>query len=328
MDIITLSMGSGGKSSSDFVEDMILKNIGNDILNNLTDSAYIHIDGETAYTTDSFVVQPEFFPGGNIGDLAVYGTCNDLAVSGAKPLYLSLSLVIPEGYQIDTLGVIISSIGKASKDIGVQVVCGDTKVVERESLKGIIINTSGIGRVVKKLNDYKKIKIGDAVIFTSDIARHGMAILLARGDLKFNGNIQSDSCHLYNIFDKIGYKGIEFARDATRGGVAAVLNEIAAKCHLGFLLKEKNIVIKKDVKYLCEMLGFDPFSVANEGVAVMIVSKEHAEEILHLLKQCDEGENASIVGEVVEKKGVALNTLYGGTRNVDIPAGILLPRIC
>ncbi len=325
MEIIDLSCGGGGKNTHQLLVDVILKNLPYPELSNMGDAAYLDT---LAFTTDSFVITPEFFCNGDIGKLAVCGTSNDLAVAGAKPEFMSLALIIPEGYKKENLARIIRSIKIFADEIDLQVVCGDTKVIDNKSLKSILINTSGIGKIIKRLNDYNAINVGDKVIITSDIARHGMAVLLSRGELQFNGSIDSDCCHLYNIFKALDYRDLNFARDATRGGVASVLNEITEKCRKGFLIYEENIVIRKEVKYLCEMLGFDPLSVANEGVAVIIVKRNKSEDVLKLIKEIPAGVNAFIAGEVIERPNVILRNVYGGLQNVEMPSGLLLPRIC
>jgi hydrogenase expression/formation protein HypE len=325
VDIIDLSYGSGGKNTQQLLRNVIFKNLTYPELNNLGDAAYL---GNLAFTTDSFVVMPEFFYNGDIGKLAVCGTANDLTVAGAVPEFMSLALIIPEGYRCKDLEKIIKSIKVAADEIDVQIVCGDTKVVDQASLKSIIINTAGIGTVIKKLNDYEAIEVGDKIIITSDIARHGISILLSRGDLQFKGMIESDCCHLYKIFKNLDYSYLHFSRDATRGGVAAVLKEISQKSMKGFLLFEENMVIRSDVKYLCEMLGFEPLSVANEGVAVIIVERDKTLEVLDAIKKSEYGSNAFIAGEVIEKPVVLLKNIYGGLQNVEMPSGLLLPRIC
>jgi len=325
---ITSALGSGGKSTNDFVKDIICKHFGNNILENLGDAAYLDMKGELSFTTDSFVVEPEFFPGGDIGKLSVYGTCNDLSVSGAKPKFLSFSLIIPEGYKFSDIEKIVESAGAAAKEAGVQIVCGDTKVISASGLKSPLVNTAGIGVVRKKLNDYSKIKAGDKIILTSDIARHGMCIISKREGLNIESKIESDCADLNPLFEVSDYKGINFARDATRGGVAAVLNEISDKTDLGFLVDEAQIPLRDDVKYLCEFLGFDPLSVANEGAALLIVDSASASQILDKVKSVKVGENAALIGEVCSEKKVMLKTPIGGIRNVEMPVGELLPRIC
>ncbi len=325
---ITMAHGSGGKATNDLIKNLIVENFSGSILGNLGDSAYINLCGDLAFSSDSFVVQPEFFPGGDIGELSVYGTCNDLAVSGAVPMYLSFSLILPNGYIMDDLEKIVKSAAKAADEVGIEVVCGDTKVINSHSSNTPIINTAGIGVMGASLNDYSKIKPGDKVILTSDIARHGMAIFSARKELELENSIQSDCGNLYSIFEKTGYDGIKFSRDATRGGVAAVLHEISDKISAGFYLYENMIPIQEDVVYLCEFLGFDPLVVANEGVAVIISEAKKAQKILNKIRQTKMGRNASIVGEVYETNNVVMETKIGGVRTVEMPSGDLLPRIC
>jgi hydrogenase expression/formation protein HypE len=330
IDRVKLTLGGGGKETNNFIKNYILKYIGNSHLNNLRDAAKLSFDSgfELAFTTDSFVVIPEFFPGGDIGKLAVFGTCNDLSVSGAKPMYISLSFIVSEGYEIEKLEQIIKSIKSASEEAGVEVVCGDTKVIERGEKENILINTAGIGMMMKDLNDYGQIKVGDKVIITSDIGRHGLSVVVARNEFGLSSDIKSDCCNLYKIFDKIGYSGIKFARDATRGGVAAVLNEIAEKSNIGFSIFEEKIPVLENVKYLSEFLGFDFLHIANEGVAVLICDSDKSEEIVSRLTSIDISKNAKIVGEVISEDRVFLINEYGGKRVLDVSDGNLLPRIC
>ncbi|MEF3254876.1 MAG: hydrogenase expression/formation protein HypE [Deferribacterales bacterium] len=325
-DIVNIALGGGGKQFQKFLKDIILNYLGNDILNRLGDASYINLSGEISYSTDSFIIDPEFFRGGDIGKLAVYGTCNDLVVSGAKPEYLSLSFIVSEGYRYDKLERIVQSIKEASIDVGVKIVAGDTKVIPRLEREQILINTSGLGKVIKKLNDYNNIRVGDMVIFTSDIARHGISILLEREGVEHN--IESDCGNLWNIFSKLDYKYIKFARDATRGGVAAVLNEISNMSGLGFEIDEKLINIDERVKYFCEFFGYDPLQIANEGLAVIVVDSSGVDSIMGILKSLNMGKNASVVGTVIEDKKVMLNTYIGGRRYVEMPYGEILPRIC
>ncbi len=328
MKFVKLSMGSGGKSTNEFIKNIIVSKLDNDYLNKLGDASYIRINGDIAFSTDSFVVQPEFFNGGDIGKLSVYGTCNDLAVSGAVPLFLSLSFVIPEGYLFDDLEKIINSIAEAACEVGVDIVCGDTKVVEKDALKGIIINTSGVGELKYRLNDYNNINIGDKIIFTSDIARHGVSVLIARNDLNVDSDIKSDCGNLFEIFKKIDCEKVHFARDATRGGVAAVLHEISEMSGKGFNLYENNININEDVSNFCDFFGYDPFSIANEGLAVLIVEQEASNDILKILRNIPISKEACIVGDVIDSQIVVLETKIGGKRRIEMPIGELLPRIC
>jgi hydrogenase expression/formation protein HypE len=323
-----MSMGSGGKSTNEFIKKMILDKFNNIYLDNLGDSAFLKVTEHISFSTDSFVVQPEFFNGGDIGKLAVFGTCNDLAVSGSIPKYLSLAFVIPEGYLYENLEKITNSIKDACNEVGVKIVCGDTKVIEKNALNGLIINTSGVGFFKYNLNDFNRVKVGDKVIFTSDIARHGIAVLISRNELNVESDIQSDCGNLFEIFKNIDCEKIHFARDATRGGVAAVLNEISEMTNKGFYLEEEKIPIEDDVLNFCEFFGYDPLTVANEGLAVLIVEKNSAEEVLKVLKNIPISNKSEIVGEVSEENYVVLRTSIGGKRRVESPVGELIPRIC
>lgn len=326
--IVTLSVGGGGREMQEFIASKVFKKFNNDILSSSSDSAILDMKSKLAFTTDSFIITPEFFTGGDIGKLSVCGTVNDLAVSGAIPKYLSLSLIIPEGYSLEKLDIILSSISTTSEHAGVKIVTGDTKVMPYGKLDSILINTSGIGEVVKDLTDFSNIKVGDKVIVTSDIARHGMSIMLSRSDLGFIGDISSDCTTLNKMLQGVYHHDIKFGRDATRGGIGAVLNEIKDRVGLGFSIDETKIPIRNDVRDLCSTLGFDPLSVANEGVAVLIVSADDAEAIVYELNKYPEGVNASITGSVVVTPKVVLNTKIGGKRYVEMPTGELLPRIC
>ena len=327
-EFVTLSLGGGGKQTADFIKETILKNFDNEIIARMGDAAHIILSEKCAFTTDSFVIKPEFFSGGNIGKLSICGTVNDLAVSGAIPKYLSFALVVAEGYSFDKLKEIIISAGEEALKSGVKIVCGDTKVMERGALDGVIINTAGVGILVKDLNDFSKVATGDKVIITSDIARHGMAIMLDRGRLGFSGSIESD-CRCLNIMlEKIYPYDIKFIRDATRGGVAAVLNEIAEKSGKGFIIDEAKLPIEQNVLELCETLGFDPLSVANEGAALIVAAEKDCEKLIKILHNDPFGKKAAIIGEVVSGGKVVMKTKIGGMRYVEFPPGEILPRIC
>ncbi len=331
--VVSLSVGSGGKQMQDFIEDIIHTKFSNDILLQSSDSAILDIShgiesGKLAFTTDSFIVQPEFFNGGDIGKLSICGTVNDLAVSGAIPKYISLSLIIPEGYKYDDLERVLSSIQQEVLKSGVKIVTGDTKVMPIGTLDSILINTSGIGEIVKDLTQFSNISLGDNVIVTSDIARHSMAIMLARDEFGFVGDIESDSASLNKMMEQIYSYDIKFARDATRGGLSTVLNEITSKIDFGIEIHEEKIPIRKDVESLCKTLGFDPLSLANEGVIVLIVSRRDTNKVIEVLSSNEYGRDASVIGEVSTCKNVVLNTFIGGRRYVEVPHGEILPRIC
>ena len=328
MERITMAVGGGGASTQSFISEVIFAGLGGGLLKKAADAALVNTSSRSAFTTDSFVVRPEFFPGGDIGKIAVCGTVNDLLVSGAIPEFLSFGLVIPDGYPVDNLKKVVASMAKTCEKANVSIVCGDTKVVEHGALDGLIINTSGIGRSVNDYTDYANIKAGDRVILTSDTARHGMSVMLARGGLGFDGEIISDCAPLTDVFEAVRPFDVSFARDATRGGIAAVLNEIASMSKAGFLMDEDSIPMQENVSYMCDMLGFDPLAVANEGLAVIIVSEKDAEKALEMIKKTENGQNAAIAGVVTDDSKVMLKTSIGGKRFIEMPQGELLPRIC
>lgn len=329
MNSILLAHGSGGKLQSDLLEKVILKYIKNPIINLLEDSAYLSVSkSKIAFTTDSYVVNPLFFPGGNIGKLAVCGTVNDLLCIGAKPLYLSLGLIIEEGFDYERFEKIIASIASEAKNAGVKIVCGDTKVVEHGKGDGIYINTAGIGEI-KHYFSPQKIEAGDFIIVTGNIGDHGIALLSERQKLKFKTPIISDVANLTGIAD-ILFKtsGIHCMRDPTRGGLGGILKEIALKSNIEMEINENSIPINPGVNSICEILGIDPLYLANEGKFV-IFSKE--EKVVSLLRRTKLGKNTAVIGKVVKKKQkgeVILLTKTGGKRIIDIPRGELLPRIC
>ena len=325
--IVTLAAGGGGKVMDRLLSGLILKYFKSPELSRLRDASYITCPEKAAFCTDSFVITPEFFPGGDIGKLAVAGTTNDLAVSGAVPLYLSCGLVIPEGYSMESLERVLASMAEAAELAGAEIVTGDTKVMPRGELSGLIINTAGIGRRVYSWNDASNIKEGDSIIISSDIARHGVAIFLAREELGFKGKIESDCNILYPMLKTIEGADVHFARDATRGGVAAVLNEISRATGKGMYLYEKDIPLREDVSRFCDTLGFEPLAVANEGAAVIIARPDGAAAMVEALRRHPAGHNASVVG-TVRGQGVILETAIGGKRYVEMPLGEILPRIC
>lgn len=331
-DKILLAHGSGGSQMHEFINELILKKLSNPILSQLKDSAVIEINGKKiAFTTDSYVVNPIFFNGGDIGKLAICGTINDLSAVGARPLFISLSLILEEGLERETLERVINSIKKVSEEESVLVVTGDTKVVEKGKGDKIFINTSGIGIIEHgKEFSYSRIKKGDKVIINGGIAEHGTSILNERLDLKLSNPPISDCKPLWKIVEevlKISDR-IKFMRDPTRGGLASTLNEIVSKSGFGIELYEKNIPIKENVHGVCELLGLDPLYIANEGKMIFIVGEEDAEKVVEKLKDIGE-KDASIIGEVIsEPKRVILKTFAGGRRIVDFLSGEPLPRIC
>jgi len=335
-DKILLGYGSGGKLTHELITNLFVKYFKNDILESQTDSAVLKIDADQlAFTTDSFVVDPIFFPGGDIGKLGIAGTVNDLAVSGAKPLYLSTSFIIEEGFLLKDLETIVISMAAEAKKAGVFIVTGDTKVVNRGKCDKVFINTTGIGLLSGNRADIgsgKNIEVGDKVIINGTIADHGMCIMAAREGLNFSAEIESDCACLNGMIKEVldVSENIKFMRDATRGGLATVLCELAGEKNFGIEINENAIPVNENVRGICELLGFDPLYVANEGKVVMIVGKDDAEKVLDVLKKNEFGRNATIIGEVTdEHKGKAwLTTGIGGRRIIDMLAGEQLPRIC
>ncbi len=333
-DIITLGHGSGGTLTSQLLETGVFKLLENDLLNKKHDGAVFNLQGKVAMSTDSFVVSPVFFAGGNIGDLAVNGTVNDLAMCGAAAKYLSLGFILEEGLKMTEFWEILNSIKYACELAGVQVVTGDTKVVERGKGDKIFINTTGVGEVHVKANiDIDNIRTGDKIILSGPLARHGITIMSHRQGLEFETTISSDTRPLNKIvielLSEFG-ENIHLLRDPTRGGLATVLNEIARDARLGIDISQKNIPVEEEVYGACEMLGLDPLYVANEGLFLALVDKSIVDEFLNKLKKWEQGSMASIVGEVTEehKRQVLMKSKIGGKRVVNMLAGEQLPRIC
>ncbi|MBT3209290.1 MAG: hydrogenase expression/formation protein HypE [Bacteroidetes bacterium] len=333
---ILLGHGSGGQLSHELIKNLFVKNFSNRILDQQSDSAVLSINNNLlTFTTDSFVVDPIFFPGGNIGNLAVAGTVNDLAVSGAKPLYLSSSFIIEEGFDMDKLEEIVKTMSIEAEKANIKIVTGDTKVVDKGKCDKVFINTAGIGLLPgknKNISSGKDIIIGDKIIINGSIGDHGMAILSARNELNIKTNIQSDCACLNHMIDSalLVSEGIKFMRDATRGGIATVLSELVEDKQFGIEIDESTIDVKENVRGICELLGFDPFYVANEGKAIFIVAEEDASKVLAKLKSDELGKNAAIIGEITKKHpGKAwIKTSIGGKRIIDMLAGEQLPRIC
>jgi len=331
---ISLSHGAGGKVSLDLITNLFKENFDNKILNRLEDSAVFELNGrKIAFTTDSYVIQPIFFPGGDIGKLAVCGTINDLSVMGAKPVYLSCSLIIEEGLDKSILEKIILSMKKTAQKAGVQIVTGDTKVVGKGVADKLFINTSGIGLVRKETDLGKeKIRIGDKIILSGTIGDHATAVLSARAGLEFQTSMKSDCAFLSDLIGSIlKFKDkIRFMRDPTRGGLASVLNEMVTDGKFGALLCEDKIPVREEVAGFCELLGYDPLYLANEGKVIVVADAGVSKEVLRIMKGSELGKDAEIIGEISgEYKGLAvLKTRYGGTRVVDMPSGEQFPRIC
>jgi len=331
---VLLAHGGGGKLMHQLIDQMIYQELRNEFLDQNHDGAILPInENKMAFTTDSFVVSPIFFPGGDIGDLAINGTINDLVCCGAKPLYLSLGFIIEEGLLMEDLWRVIQSIKKAVKKAGVKIVTGDTKVVEKGKGDGIFINTSGIGELLPNQNiNPVNCKAGDVIIINGGIAEHGIAIISKREELQFETNIKSDSAALNSMMQKVFEKcdNLHVLRDPTRGGLASTLNEIAQLSNTGISLVEKKIPIDESVKGACELLGFDPLYVANEGKILLILPKADADKVIDIMKQYPEGKNTKIIGEVTENHPgkVQLETVIGSKRIVDMISGEQLPRIC
>ena len=332
-DKVLLAHGSGGKLSHDLIEKNFVPAFGNPLLNKLDDSALFELSGRLAFTTDSYTVSPIFFPGGDIGKLAVNGTVNDLAMIGAIPLYLSLSFIIEEGFLIAELEKIVNSIHRAVDEAGVKIVAGDTKVVNQGSADKLFINTSGVGVVPQGVDISGANAIaGDKVIVSGNLGDHGIAVLSQREGLKFQVPVESDCAPLNKLVAEIleTSANIHCLRDPTRGGLATTLNEFAKQSRMGIRIEEESIPINKAVLAACELLGFDPLYVANEGKLVAVVAPSDADKVLTKMRQNQYGTEAAIIGEVVnEHPGkVVMKTCLGSSRIIDMPVGELLPRIC
>ena len=333
---ILLGHGSGGKLTHDLIDQVFAHHFDNPFLRQQGDSAVLNAGvGKLAFTTDSFVVDPIIFPGGNIGHLAIAGTVNDLAVSGAIPQYLSVGFIIEEGFPIQDLTLIVETMAMEAKKAGVYIVTGDTKVVDRGKCDKLFINTSGIGQLApdrEHISSGSTIRPGDKIIINGSIGDHGMAIMAARNELNISTHIESDCACLNHLIEESisGCHQIRFMRDATRGGLGTVMAEIVKDKPFGLKIDESKIPVKENVRGLCEMLGFDPLYVANEGKVVLVVGEEEAELVLDRLKKHPMGKDAAIIGEITPNhSGNAwLETLIGGKRIIDMLSGHQLPRIC
>jgi len=332
-DKILLAHGSGGKLSHDLVEKNFVPLFKNPLLDKLDDAAIFELKGRLAFTTDSYVVSPIFFPGGDIGKLAVCGTVNDLAMSGAVPLYLSVSLVIEEGLPLTDLQKVMTSVGKAAEEAGVKVVTGDTKVVNRGSADKLFVNTAGIGVIPRGVEiSGSRAQPGDKVILSGSIGEHGIAVMSQREGLQFSVPIGSDCASLHKLVADIleTSNNIHCLRDPTRGGLASTLNEFAKQSGVGVRIDEDKIPVREAVRAACELLGFDPLYVANEGKLVAVVPAADAERVLAKMRRNQYGNQSTIIGEIVaEHPGrVVMSTRLGASRIVDMLVGELLPRIC
>jgi hydrogenase expression/formation protein HypE len=336
---ITLAHGSGGKAMRDLIDDIFVRSFDNPILSQLEDQASFNLahlmqqGDRLAFTTDSYVVDPLFFPGSDIGELAVNGTVNDLAVSGAKPLYLTCSVILEEGLAVETLRRVAASMQAAAKKADIQIVTGDTKVVHRGAADKLFINTAGIGVIPKGVEiSARKIQPGDAVIINGELGNHGAAILIARGELALDTDIESDCQPLHSLVATIlkVCPEVHAMRDATRGGLATVLNEFALSSNVGIRLNENSIPVREEVKGVCEILGLDPLYLANEGKLVVVLPSKYAEAVLAAMKSHPAGKDAAIIGEVMASPPgvVLLKTMFNSERVVDMLVGDQLPRIC
>ena len=331
---ILLGHGSGGKLSHRLVSDLILKYFNHIELAKLNDAARLSFIGENlVFSTDSYVVDPIFFPGGDIGKLAICGTVNDVAMMGAKPLYLSVGLIIEEGFALSDLELILDSMRVSAAEADIEIVTGDTKVVPKGAADKIFINTAGVGVSFSGINlSGQNAQVGDKIIINGTIADHGITVMARRGGLELDLEIKTDSAPLNHMIREILNKvpNVHVMRDPTRGGVATTLNEIAGQSEVGIKLTEKNIPVSEQVNAVCEILGLDPLYIANEGKVLVFSPADHAEDVLSVMRTDKYGQNACIIGEVVnEPRGkVYLETMIGGQRMVDMLAGEQLPRIC
>jgi hydrogenase expression/formation protein HypE len=333
-DRITMSHGAGGKATQTLIEAVFLDEFRNPVLEPLEDAARLAIGtSRLAFTTDSFVVSPLFFPGGNIGDLAVNGTVNDLSTSGARPLYLSAGFILEEGFEVASVTRIARSMREAAQAAGVQIVTGDTKVVQKGKADGCYINTAGIG-VIEHDQDLSVAcaQPGDAIIVSGPIGDHGVTIMLARGELDIEADVVSDTAPLNGLVAGLlaATPGIRAVRDATRGGVATILNEIARASNVGVQVNESAIPVRRQVRGACELLGIDPLYVACEGRMVVVTSAAAADRAVAALRSSPLGQEAAVIGQVTaEPPGIVqLKTAFGGTRIADLLVGDPLPRIC
>ncbi len=333
--MVTLAHGAGGKSSAALVDAVFLEAFRNDELEQLGDGAVLRLpSGERlAFSTDSFVVSPLRFPGGSIGHLAVHGTVNDLAVSGARPQWLSVAFVIGEGFPIAQLREIVADMAAAAETAGVQLVTGDTKVVPKGAADGLYVTTAGIGIVPEgRALSAAAVQVGDRVVLSGTLGDHGMSVMMARGDLAIEAEIESDTAPVHELVEALlaAAPSTRWMRDPTRGGLGTVCNELAQACGLAVILEEDALPVAPMVRGACDMLGIDPLYVANEGKFVAVVAADEAPAAVAALRAHPLGENAAVVGEIVaEPEGiVALRTGFGGTRIVDMLVGDPLPRIC
>lgn len=332
MKTVQLSHGGGGEETNDLINELFYHHFKNDILIKAEDAAVLQVDKKIAFTTDSFTVSPIFFNGGDIGKLAVAGTVNDLSMMGAQPLYLSAAFMIEEGFSFDELEIIVKSMATELEKSGAKIVCGDTKVVPRGSVDKIFINTAGIGEILCDSVSVLNIQEGDAIIVSRDIGAHGATVLMAREGLDVNADLYSDCETLWPAVEALikGNISVSAMRDATRGGLSAVLNEWAQSSNVCLEIEESAVSISDEVQGICEMFGFEAMDFANEGTFILAVAPMHAPFALEILRQFEFCKNAAIIGRVTQKhpQKVVLHSSYGSSRFLDLPKGELLPRIC
>lgn len=331
---VLLGHGGGGRLTGRLIRDLIVPRFDRGRLAALPDSVVLTgIGDRIAYTTDSFTISPIFFPGGDIGSLSVHGTCNDVACSGARPLFLSMGLILEEGFPMRQLEAILDSAAQAADAAGVEIVTGDTKVVPKGGADGIFINTSGIGRIeAAVVPAMDNIEAGDEVIVSGPVGNHGMAVMLSRAEFSFDFALRSDSASVWPLVERLLElgPGLRFLRDPTRGGLAATLNEIASRSGMGLIVEEAAIPVDRGVRAAAEILGIDPLQAANEGKMVAVVERGSGQRALELWKDCQLAEGAAIIGEIVmdHSSRVIMKTRVGGLRVLAEPSGELLPRIC
>ncbi len=329
---IQLSHGGGGEETNTLIHDLFYRYFSNDILIAAEDAAVLEVKNKIAFTTDSFTVSPIFFNGGNIGKLAIAGTVNDLAMMGAKPVYLSSAFMIEEGFSFDDLETIVKSMADELNVSGAKIVCGDTKVVPKGAVDQIFINTSGIGEIKQEGISAKQLQEGDVIIVSGDVGRHGAAILMEREGLGITGDLKSDCATLWPAVKALLDANVSLSalRDATRGGLSAVLNEWAEQSNVCLEIEEASVPVDEAVQGICELFGFEAFDFANEGTFIIAVAEQDAALALEVLQSIDITQKASQIGRVTMKKNkkVILHSLYGSSRYLDLPKGELLPRIC
>ena len=328
---ITLAQGNGGEENAELISKIFYRQFKNDILAKSEDAAIID-GGRLAFTTDSFTVSPIFFDGGDIGKLSICGTCNDLAMMGAKPTYMTCAVIVEEGFAIEDLETIVASMKKELEINGAMIVCGDTKVVPRGAVDKIFINTTGVGVVHKEGISSNSVSDADTIIVSSDIGKHGATIFAAREGMEFESNLMSDCTSLWPLVEKLLAEGVEITamRDATRGGVAAVLNEWAKQSNVCIEVNEEAIPVSDTVRGICEILGFEAYNLANEGTFVLAVKSHDASRALNIIKTFEAGKSAAVIANVTHQYDgrVILLSPWGSKRFMDLPTGELLPRIC